>query len=255
MKIDLSQYHILIATPSHDGKYDSAFVNSLEETKKLITSHGGKIGFLECKYCADIYYARAALVGAFHRFKEATHLMFIDADMGWDAQDVLRMILLNTDLIAGAGPRKSYPTNVISNFAFALRDDNNNPIPLYHTIETSVGEVSEVGGAFVMISRNCIERMINAYPELAFNSSEHVTDYALFEPIIINNGDEHTKRRLSEDYAFCYRWRKIGGKVEVLLDVKLKHVGSHTFEGRLIDALNAQSPDFAENNSGEESNH
>lgn len=246
-KIDLTGIHLLIATPSHDGKYESCYMDSLVETEKLIKEYGGQVGHIKINYCADIYYARARLAGAFYRAEKTTHMIMIDADMGWNAHDIVRMLLLRSDLIGAAGPRKQYPLNAIRNYAFALRDDYGNYMPFYHTLETNVGEVSEVGGAFLMISRACIEKMVNAHPELEFETDENTTDYALFEPIIINKGKEYTRRRLSEDYAFCYRWRQLGGKVEVLLDVKLKHVGGHCFEGQLLDALINEAGDFVKN--------
>lgn len=239
-KPDLSPYKLLIATPAMDGKFECIYKDSLFYTEKALTECGAVVHQVQARYCADVYVARAKLLGHFIRDKSFTHFMFIDADQGWFANDVSRMLLLNRDFIAAAGPKKQYPLT----YAFHNVDDYSNQLPLDHELETRVAEVSEVGGAFVMISRNCVEKMVEAFPELAFNSEKDLIDYALFDPIIINKGSEYPIRRLSEDYSFCYRWRQIGGKVEVLMDVVLSHVGSHTFTGSLYEKIKLENPDF-----------
>jgi hypothetical protein len=49
--------------------------------------------------------------------------------------------------------------------------------------------------------------------------------------------DPDSGRYLSEDYAFCRRWRDIGGKVYADLDSQLLHVGQHLFRGDLARSL------------------
>jgi hypothetical protein len=52
--------------------------------------------------------------------------------------------------------------------------------------------------------------------------------------------DPDSGRYLSEDYAFCRRWRDIGGKVHVDLQCKLMHLGQHLFRGDLAESLRLQ---------------
>lgn len=230
---DLSPYHLFICTPMMDGKVEDTYQISLDNTNQLLRAHGATVELRKMKYCADIYYARNRLFGDFLRHETATHMLFIDADMGWNPQDVAHMLMLDRDLLAVAGPKKIYPLT----FAFSLIDDYSRELPLYHELETNVAEVSEVGAAFMMISRNCAQKIADAHPELEFDNPEGVTEHAVFDPLIINKGKEYPRRRLSEDYAFCYRWRQLGGKVEVLLDATLTHTGGHTFKGSLYEEL------------------
>lgn len=96
--------------------------------------------------------------------------------------------------------------------------------------------------AFVLISRACAEKMVEAYPHLAYYGDADLKclDYALFDPMLVQE-DDH-QRRYSEDYAFCRRWRDIGGKVELLADVRLEHTGSHTFAGSFIEMFTNHGP-------------
>src|SRR5262249_21777665 len=52
--------------------------------------------------------------------------------------------------------------------------------------------------------------------------------------------DPDSGRYLSEDYAFCRRWRDMGGKVWVDLNCKLTHMGQHLFGGDLAESLRVQ---------------
>lgn len=239
--VDLSSYNLLICTPSFDGKVEETYQSSLDNTKALLSLHGAKIDVFKVKYVADIAFARSKLLGAFLRNERFTHMMFIDADMGWDAKDIAYMLMLQRDFIAAVGPKKIYPIE----YAYQLIGDDSRPLPLYHELETNVAEIPYVGAAFMMLSRNCVEKMVRSYPELDYDMPDGEVEHALFDSIIINNPG-NPRRRLSEDFSFCYRWRKIGGNVEVKMDVTLTHTGGHTFTGNLFEHFRRTESSFSQ---------
>ena len=227
-RINLSPYNLLIATPAMDGKVEINYQHSLEYTKRTIEEYGGKCSVCFYQYIADVAYARAKMFSEFVRKKEYSHMLFVDADMGWNPADVAYFLLLNRDFLAAVGPKKKFPIE----FAWNMNGDEGKPVPLIHELETNVAQAPFVGGAFLMISRHCADKLTDAYPELQFYSPDGTIEWAIFDPIII--GD---KRRLSEDFTLCWRWRNIGGKVEVKMDVELTHTGAHTFRGNLYSHL------------------
>lgn len=237
---DLSDIHLLIASPIMDGKVDFVYQTALVRTINLLESFGAKVQTLATKYCADVALARSKLFGAFLRIPDATHMLSIDSDMGWEEQDVVTMLLLKRDFLAAVGAKKLYPIT----FAYNNSDDNFKQLPMMHEIETNVAEVSEVGGAFVLMTRDCCKKLADAHPELQYHGDHDVIEYGVYDPFYLKSDDGKIIRRLSEDYAVCYRWRQLGGKIEVLLDVTLKHVGNHTFTGNLLEHCLAQDPDF-----------
>lgn len=239
-KIDLSPYNLLIATPMAAGHPDDTFNVALDNTKQMIRQYGGTVKNVKTKWVADISLARSKLFGFFLRDKEATHMLMIDDDMSWQPEEVAWFLLLNRDFLAAVGPKKKYPIE----FAFNAVGDDGKIVPLFHELETNVTELPFVGGAFVMITKSCAEKIAAAYPELEYEVDPGVTEFGVFDPIIIHDGN--MRRRLSEDYAFCYRYRKIGGKINVKLDVTLQHTGSHTFTGNLYQHFLETQPSFSQ---------
>lgn len=231
MRPDFTGVSLMIGTPSVDGKYESTFMTSLWKTFDMLKASGVPTQFAEEKYTADIALARDNIFSAFVR-SNATHLLMIDADMGWDLDAVIRLFCARKDFVAIAGPKKRYPIQFAANHT----DPEGNPIPLEFDTGTGTMEVSEVGSAFALVTREMALRMVGAYPELEHKNLSGEQSWAVFNPMVVEG------RFFSEDFAFCKRWRLIGGKVFIVPDVRLKHTGFHTFEaafiepGRLLEA-------------------
>jgi hypothetical protein len=186
---------------------------------------------------------RNALVAKFLDDPETTHLMFIDADIGFEPRQVVRMLNFNKDVVAGM-----YPLKEISWDAGAIARAKRGE-PLEHAslrfvgvplegpereIENGFVTGSYAGAGFLLIKRAVFEKLKTNYPHLRYTAA-HTTaspsrssnQYAFFDCII----DEATGEYLSEDYAFCQRWRALGGKIWLDTQGTLAHVGPHEFVG------------------------
>ena len=229
---DLSHINLLISSPSGSGQWQDSYIDSRDKTIELIKKCGGKCEWQRALYSADIALTRAKLLAGFYKGDGFTHQLMIDEDMTWEASDVVRMLQLDRKFLAAAGCKKKYPLE----FAFNMWDKDGHNMPMTQEVGTNVAtNVPHVGGAFVLIAREVAERMIASYPELEYDVSPGVTEFAVFDPIILT--ESKIRRRLSEDYAFCHRWRQIGGRVEMLTDVRLGHTGAHTFVGSVEESL------------------
>lgn len=171
--------------------------------------------------------ARNNLVAKFLANPDATHLMFIDADIAWNPDSVLQMVLHDKGVVCGAYPMKTEPVKYVLNIIENARHVG------------SLYEVSTAGTGFMLIKREVIEELINAMPELKFKDSLNLGEifephmYALFDTIIDENG-----HYLSEDWTFCKRVREVIGKpIWIDTSVKLDHLGTHRFKGS-IDSIN-----------------
>jgi hypothetical protein len=100
-------------------------------------------------------------------------------------------------------------------------------------------EVAEAPTGFMCIKRQVFPKMMAAYPQLNYvpdgppNNPEAPYYWLFFDCMV----DPDTGRYLSEDYAFCRRWRDIGGKVYADLDSRLGHLGQHLYGGNLAESL------------------
>lgn len=223
----LSGYRIQFATPSMDGRYEKEYARALFETFVALEHHGAQTDWVELPGCSDLPFARAKIFGNFLR-SGWTHLMMIDADMGWEVADILRMILLKKDFVAGAGMKKKFPTE----FAYNTCDKFGNPVPSQMEMDSGLLNVSEVGMAFTLISRECAVRMAAHYNDLEFDVQGQI-EHHVFLPFIVPG----TKRYLPEDFAFCYRWRQIGGKIQILPSIRLSHIGRYNWQGAISDTF------------------
>jgi len=164
--------------------------------------------------------ARNTLTAKFLLNNDSTHLMFIDADIGWEPWHLLVMLNADKDVIGGLYPMKSLPIKwCVNGFDGAKSSEDG-----------TLQEVSKTGTGFLLIKRHVFEKL-NKHPHVIPFKNDIGLDPAL---------DAHMKtyfdtgvrenRYYSEDWAFCENWRDLGGEVWVDKRVLLKHSGTYVFD-------------------------
>jgi len=170
--------------------------------------------------------ARNTLTAKFLHNKDSTHLMFIDADIGWEPWHLLVMLDRNVDVIGGLYPMKSLPVKwCVNGFEGAEEGVN------------GLQEVSKTGTGFMLIKREVFEKL-NSHPA----TKPFLNDIGL--PVELNpymktyfDTAVRENRYYSEDWTFCENWRDLGGKVWVDKRVLLRHTGTYTFDFQVQDQL------------------
>lgn len=219
--------HVAVATPCYGNTMVSQYTRSMALTAARFQQLGIGFDLMYLSNEAIIGKGRNALVSAFMESK-ATHLWFMDADMGWEPDAVIRMIgamkVSDFELVAAAGPRKATPLSFCLNFHHQMERDE----------KTGCLEALTVGTGCMIIRRDAIEKMIAAHGNNYFiDPLSQKKIYNLFE----NQIDEH-RQFWSEDYTFCNKLRALGGKIHVDFSVKLEHVGNQVWAGALQEQLN-----------------
>lgn len=170
---------------------------------------------------------RNNLVAKFMANPNATHMMFIDSDIRFNASDLFRMLTYNVDIVGGIYPMKSVPIKYVVNTIAGAPQEGN------------LVEVSTLGTGFMMVRRNVIESMCKAYPHTKYIDSLGIGKefephmFALFDTMI-----DGLKQYYSEDWTFCHRWRSMGGKIWADRSIKLDHIGYHVFGGNVDELSN-----------------
>ncbi len=240
--------NILIGTPCFGGLLTQAYVQSLisvmTDPKALAQPGATHIGIsLRTHQDSLITRARNSVFTVFLDDPTLTHLLFIDADIGFEAKQIRRMLDLEEELVAGVYPVKVVNWDGAAGIASkgASGEQLRAASTQYVGIPCNGDEREEkdgfvtaqyAGTGFMLIRRSAAEKLIAAYPETKYRSA-HINEppsenrYNLFDCTI----DPASGVYLSEDYTFCQRWRKIGGKVWLDLKSPMKHVGTYEFQG------------------------
>ena len=262
IKIDMEQLRkrkLFVATPMYGGQCNGMFTRSLCDLTSLCTRYGIDMRSYFLFNESLITRARNYCVDEFIR-SGADHLLFIDSDIGFNPQDVIAMMALQTedspyDVIAGPYPKKcitwekikaAVDKGVADNQPGLLEDFVGDFVfnPVIGESEESrtirldePAEVLETGTGFMMIRRKTFEKYKETYPQFsyrpdhvrteAFDGSREIMMY--FQAEI----DPKSKRYLSEDYMFCQNVRNMGGKVWLCPWMHLQHAGTYVFAGKL----------------------
>ncbi len=248
---------IFIGTPCYGGMITADYFKSCLQLTALAATKKIEIQFGTIGNESLVTRARNTLVQLFMDEKKYSHLLFIDADIAFNPEIVFRMLDLDKEVVTGVYPRKTIDWRKVKK---RILDNNDITIPELHAasleynlnvknpekIEVKNGFIEVLDGAtgFMLIKRQVFEKMAKAYPDLKFKSDQHLNDphdktfnyhdtsdwnYAFFDTMI----DPESKRYLSEDYAFCRLWQKIGGKVYADITSGMTHYGNYAFKGNV----------------------
>ena len=220
---------ILLTVPTYGG-ITASHMKGVYFTGRKFKDLGIELALLTLENESMICRARSNMANFFLHKTNLEYLMFVDSDIGFIPEDIIKLMELKVQFAAGAVPLKGIPTKY--NFGVKLEDDK-----VAWNDEHSAFKVDHVGTAFMLIHRSVFFEIANAHPELRFKPSSHVED---FTPEELNNSfyyfmdfiDKQTGSHYSEDYSFCKRWLALGGDIWLHKDIALTHTGSHVFEAQ-----------------------
>lgn len=254
-----------IATPCYGGQLNEPYFRSVIKMMTFFNGHQIPLAFGTIANESLVTRARNVLLAYFLN-SDYTHLLFIDADIEFQVEDVLKLYAHDKDVVVGAYPKKGVAWNRIRqnltspelgdrplsdkeiaafgsdyaiNFKFVDREKGT------IAVEKGLIKLHDAGTGFMMIKREAILKMIKAYPELKYNNDVNINNeslkdhfYALFDTMI----DPVDRRYLSEDYTFCRRWQEIGGDIWLDPTISLNHYGHFCFQGNPQAIINFNAP-------------
>jgi hypothetical protein len=211
--------HVMIAIPAYTGTVHVGTMRSLMSDIIDLIRRGDTFTLVDDIGNAMIADSRGIIASKFLE-SDCDCLVFIDSDVTWSDGGLLKIIDAPVDLCAGVYPMRrdpiQYPVHYIDQKE------------LWADPKTGLLEVKSVSTGFLKLSRNCIEKMVEAYPEKHYYTAARDKQfYPLFE-YICEDGF-----RWGEDFSFCIRWRRIGGKVWIDPEISMGHVGHKIFQGHI----------------------
>lgn len=195
----------------------------------------------------------------------ATHLLFIDADIGFRSNNIERLLCADKDIVCGIYPRKHIYLEKIKGIleenpdisleemeARALGYNVNFDNPQNIKGEWGFFPVSEAATGMMLVKREVFTKMMKKFPERKYETDQIVNGlhyrsdncYDLFAvgPYETSmQGGSTQKRYLSEDYYFSRLWQECGGEIWADLASPLTHFGNRAFKGH-VGSLVAPKP-------------
>jgi len=249
---DLRKNKFFIATPCYGGQLTEPYFRSVIKLMTFFNQHRIPLAFGTIANESLVTRARNVLVAYFLN-SDYTHLVFVDADIEFQVEDMLKLFVHDKDIAVGAYPKKGVNWSHIkegilmdpskqhtnqqigalgSDYAINFKFQNKETKTV--AVENGLIKLHDAGTGFMMIKRETILKMIEKYPELKYNNDVQMGGvdlkdnfYALFDTMI----DPVDKRYLSEDYTFCRRWQAMNGDIWLDPSISLNHYGSFCFQG------------------------
>ena len=239
---------LFLSTPCYGGQCLEKYATSVIKLQIELIKQGIQLMLDTTENESLVHRARNVAVGRFLQKTDADVFMFIDADVEFMADAVVRLVKSPHDVSVAVYPKKvvmwdqvkkavengderdmaMLSSSLVANIGAAKR-----------TVENGFVELLDGPTGFMAIKRGAFEKLEEKFPELNCKNDHQNRDFdeycAVFDCMI----DPDSRRYLSEDYAFCRRWQQCGGRIFADINTTLGHVGNLPFSGCLNDRLKA----------------
>lgn len=239
---------IFVATPMYGGMCTGMYASGIMQLVGACGQNGVKMYYSFMMNESLITRARNSMAYDFLK-SDATHLMFIDADISFNPNDIITMLRADKDIICGIYPKKEInwvevseavkrgvPPEQLQNHTGAF------VVNLPHGTNSQTGKLNEPmeiangGTGFMLIKRAVFEALLDKVPSYTndmYHAVDTVREVKIIKEFFATSIDEESNRLLSEDYHFCKLAREAGFKVYAAPWAAFGHTGTYTFSGQL----------------------
>jgi len=195
---------------------------------------GGGVSTLSFPDIAEL--REMALTIWYDTMPDVSHLLFIDADMGFTPDLITDMILFDEPLVGAIYPQRKLPLSWAGSGTGQAQTERRGNFML----------VEGVGMGCTLIRRDLVAKMIERFPELedkrlALHPAGDTLRNAgtgrllrLFEKM-----DVPERGLISEDLSFCIRAAAVGAKCWAAIGHRMSHVGPYDYGARYLDVVEA----------------
>jgi hypothetical protein len=219
---NLAGRSLFVALPAYDFKVSLKLAISLAKFAQAAPQHGISIHIGSVCGCSVVSRARNLLAQDMLE-SECTDLLFVDSDINFEPEDILRLMAWTSDpkkgIVAGVPRTRSEDKVYIS----TLDHDENNQLTM-----NGMGLVraKRVATAFMMVRREVFETLEREHPEWQyFDTKSERSLTCMFDFMKTDEG------YVGEDFLFCDRARAHGYEVWIDPTIKLGHMGVQEYLG------------------------
>jgi hypothetical protein len=214
---------VLIALPCYGGMVSDKTAKGLFNLGKELRTNQIDHGLITLANESLITKGRSRIANFFINNTQYEYVMFIDADIGFEPQDVLKLLSYQRDIVCGAYPMKSIPLQYNYNISQP---------PL---AEDGLIKIDNIGFGFALIHRRVFDKIRENYEDLKYTPALGHSSYPITEAEYHNSYHYFNELKkdmafLPEDFSFFERANSVGFTSWLDTSIKLCHVGSHVFQ-------------------------
>lgn len=209
---------VMIATPAYSGNVTIPYALSYAQTAAMLPVHGIGVQPLITSSGSLLVAERNRLVQSFWE-SDCTHMLCIDADLGWPVQAVLAMLDTKKEFVAGVYPARGASSEFIfrpvTNVLGEIVQDETNP----HLLK-----MEYVPAGFMLIAKSVILKMREKHRDLYYEPKDKRNNpepgFCFFNTEVWNG------EFWGEDFVFCRKAREAGVDIWVDPLIQFDHAGT-----------------------------
>ena len=251
---------ILIGTPCSGDVVTTAYLRTIIKLSAFASSCRPSFAWdLQTIAISDLHKARNFLAARFMADPSYTHLLFIDADMGFEPRLIGKMLQFDQPFTAALYPQRKIDMGRMYEASRRLDDPKLAECLALDFVSAAgvIGErrpdgrvafhvdrgfvrIKSIGTGVMLLRREVFTTLREAHPELLTLSNQSpYKELGISDPVhqcfaAVQTVDNSF---LSEDVSFCHRWDRCGGKIWACVDEPVSHVGQHVFHAAYIDRM------------------
>lgn len=184
----------------------------------------------------DIAELRNMIITIWYDCMDASHILFVDADMGFHPDLVLDMLMFDEPVVGTIYPQRKFPLSWAGSGTGEAMTERRGGFM----------KVEGVGMGCTLIRRDAIKTMLDQHPEMIDTRMQMHPAYGTLKAAgtermirCFDCIDIPERGKVSEDLSFCIRWNRCGGTVWANINHRISHVGPHDFSARYLDSVEA----------------
>lgn len=207
---------IMAATPTYTGQVVVPFLQSYVNTWAYLAVNGVQMELCVANHFTLVQFARNWLVAKFLADESFTHILWLDSDLGWSHDAVLRMLGRDKQCIGGIYPLKcKSPT-----FPY---------VEEYEPNAEGIQMCERIPTGFMLVTREAMKKVALSVKQYKMKHGEET----LMVPNVFDLVQEGVEY-WGEDFVFCKRMRALGIEIWAECNIDFQHIGMNSWNGNLV---------------------
>src|SRR5262245_29949665 len=245
----MADIKLAVATPAFGELFYTPYVQSVLRLQRAMHLRKWTMRHMAISY-AYVNEARNSLLTHWYDKSDASHLLFIDADMGFEPQLIFDMVELDKPVVGVIYTKRQINLGRLADSAAKGEKPDQSIARAHEFIVRPLRgrpprrmkgfmEVAGCGTGIMLIQRATIATMLKTLPELSDTKAKKTSPLAAgldrliraFDTIVVDGAS------LGDDFAFCHRWHVLcKGELWARADQSVTHIGLHKFAARYTDS-------------------